>query len=233
VVRRFLTWLGTGRFGSVRLALVLAVPTLPIVTWAVANPVQTETYRGPAIAYDDALVMSVLGLVAAALAGGFVGGRLARHATISIFTAVAVAWFVGLASLSVTSSLLGIRYQGFTICIGACSSFISSRDAFSGVIAWGIAAGMTTSMVIPPVIGVLALIGSRSSARAGEIASAAVLAVAGHAFFLGMAFVVGGAPAVAAYVCLGIGVIVWAQIVVAAPVKPAVPVEPIAVPNSA
>jgi hypothetical protein len=178
----------------------------------------------------DALTTAVIAVVAAALAGGLIGGLLTRRPTLAMFAAVAVAWFVGVASLSVTTWLLGIKYEGTTVCIGICNSFVTSENPISGLIAWGVGFGMSLTTVVPLVIALLLVLGARRFTQMGDRGTAAAMVVVAHGVAQFMTFVGGGAPALFVYLCLGIGVIAWTGIVMPAAKDASAPAEPVAAP---
>lgn len=224
MVQRLLARLGAGRFGPVRLALVFGLASVPVVTLAVASPTHSADYVAKPVSLGDALTIAIAAVVAASLVGGLVGGRLTRRPTLAILAALAMAWFVGVASLSVTPWLLGIRYEGTTVCIGICNSFVSSANPVSGATTWAIGLGMSLSMVVPLVIALLLLVAARRATRLGDPSAAAVMLVIGHAVAQFMTFVGGGAPAVFVYVCLAVGVIAWTGIVMPGSAPSAAPV---------
>lgn len=218
MVKRWLGKLGAGPWGPIRLALVLAVPTLPIVTWAIASPTLAGSYAGTGIALADALPIAVGAVVAASLAGGFVGGRLARRQDLSVFAALAVAWFTGMLSLSVVPWLLGINYVGAVFCIDGCQALMTAANPMSGGIAWAAGVGTSTITIAPPLIAVALLNYSRRFERRGNRVAAASLIAAAQAVAQWVAFAGGGVPAIAVYLCLGVGVVIWATVIVPVPV---------------
>ncbi len=228
MVHRLLGRLGAGPIGPIRLALFLAIPTLPVITWAIANPYRPAEYVGGLIPLGDALKIAIGALAAAALAGGFVGGRLAGRQTLSVLAAIAVAWFVGIASLSVVPALMGIEYRGTALCIFGCTAIVDAANPASGAITWAMAAGMTTTSFVAPVIAAVLLIAANRTARGGERIGASILIVVAHGIAHGMVFVGGGLPAIAAYLCLGAGVIAWSTVVVRVPQPAPVAPEPAA-----
>jgi hypothetical protein len=231
-VRRVLDRLGAGSWGPVRLALVLGVPTLPVVTWALANPTLPESSAGTSIRLGDALQIAIIGVVAASLAGGFVGGRLAHRPTLSVFAALAVAWFIGMASLSVVPALLGIQFVGAVFCMDGCQPLVTGANPLSGAFAWAEGVAMSTITIAPPIIAGVLLVYSRRLARRGERVGASALIVAAQAAAQWIVFVGGGVPAIAVYVCLGAGVVIWANVIVPVPEQPSISIEAVPLPSA-
>lgn len=217
MVRGWLDRLGAGRWGSVRLALVLAVPTLPVVAWALANPKISDPFFNPTPPMRVVLPIAVAAVLAAAIAGGFVGGRLAHRPTLSVFAAMAVAWFAGMLSLSLVPALLGMNYVGAVFCIDGCQPLVTAEKPISGGIAFASGVGMSTVLIAPPLVAIALVAFSRRLARRGRLVAASVLVVAAQAAAQFMTFVGGGVPAVVVFLCLGAGIVAWSSVIVSAP----------------
>jgi uncharacterized membrane protein YecN with MAPEG domain len=209
----------------VRLALVFGLLSLPVVTWAVANPAQSSGYVPHRVALTDALEIAAVAVLAAALIGGFIGGRLVRHATWSMFVTVTASWFVGMTSLSLVPALLGIQYEGAGMCIDGCWATLTSATPLSGATTWAVGFGFSLSMVAPLLIALACLWLANRNARAGSLGTAAFLVVFAHGAGQFMTFVGGGLPAAAVYLCLGAGLVAWATLVIPKPVVASTPLD--------
>lgn len=233
-LRKWLVQAGAGPWGSVRLALALSIPALPIVIWAVGHPYLPEGWtESTKNEFGDSVVLGLAGVVAASVAGGMVGGRLVRRPTLAVAATVSVAWFTGVVSLSVVSWLLGMSYVGAVMCFDGCQPLLSSANPLSGAMAWG--AGLALSvMSLVPLLIVLALSSlSRRFSRRGRSTAAAWLAVAAAAVAQSWTFLGGGTGAIAAFACLAVGVVVWSTIIVPAADPQPVDAELLPAPASA
>lgn len=229
-VQQLLDRLGAGRWGSVRLALALGVVTIPVVMWAIANPTLQGEYVGESVALLGALLMSVIVVIAAAVAGGYVGGLLAHRPTLSVFAALAVAWFVGVASLPLAASVVGIQYLGAVMCFDGCQPLLTSTNPLSGAMALGAGVATSTMTIAPPLIAGALIAISRRFTKRGEVVKASALIVVALAAAQWIVFVGGGPAAIAVYTGLGIGIVIWASVIVRAPAQPSIPIEPVPAP---
>jgi hypothetical protein len=144
---------------------------------------------------------------------------------------MAVAWFIGMLSLSFVPALLGIEYVGAALCTDGCQPFVTDAEPLSGARAWATSVGASTAMIVPPVIALWLLTISRRLVRQGDVLRASVLVVLAQAAAQWFVFAGGGIQAIAAFACLGAGVVIWATVIVPVPVQPALPIEPVSAPS--
>jgi hypothetical protein len=200
-----------GSWGPLRLALLLALVSIPVATWALLSPAPSQSgIAGVAPGLADAVLIATIAVLGAALAGGVTGSFLAGRRIAAPFAALAVAWATGIGLLGLAPALLGISYTVGTFCLDACNPLVSSDKPLSGITTWfgGTLLGFIT--VIPALIGLLAIRLARRAAGRGSVLAPVAAALVGHTALNWLTLLGSGIPGMVVYAVLCLGVACWA-----------------------
>ena len=209
--------LAGGRWGPLRLALLLGLASLPIAVWALLNPAASRSGApGVAPTLPDAVLIATVAVVGAALAGGIAGIVLAGRRIAAPFAALAVAWATGISLLGLVPALLGISYTVGTFCIDGCNPLVSSDKPLSGITTWfgGTFLGFIT--IVPVVIGLISVRLGRRAGDRGSVLAPVLAAVVAHTALNWLTLFASGLPGIVVYVALCLGVICWAVLLAGA-----------------
>ena len=208
--RQALARLGSGTAGPVRLAVVLALVSTPIVGASFLLPPlfeSDESFTPPALVH--ALVVAGIATVGAALVAGAIGGAVVRqHPTAGAVLALAIAWPVAVSLISVAARVLGVPFETAYSCFDTCGPMIHDSDAASGAGAYLVSLVVSAVSVIPIVIAVIFVVVAYRLNKAGNTLIATGLVAFGYGALHYLAFLAGSQPIVA-YLCLGVGIALW------------------------
>jgi hypothetical protein len=218
-----------GRWGPLRLALLLSLAGLPVAIWALVSPAPAQSgLAGVAPGLADAVLIAAIAVLGAGLAGGIAGSFLAGRRIAAPFAALAVAWATGIGLLGLAPALLGISYTVGTFCLDACNPLVSSDKPLSGITTWfgGAVLGFVT--IVPVVIALVAVrLAKRAGAR-GSVLAPVLAALVAHTALNWLTLLGSGIPGIVVYVALCLGVASWA-LLLAREREPGTGSEPVAI----
>jgi MFS family permease len=112
------------RFAPTILALVLAIASLPLAILSMmAAPGPGSGPPEAHLGFDDALIGSIGAVIAGALVGGTLGGRLVRRRPLAgAFVALAAAWPAAIVGFALLPWYLGRTMSVGRVCIDGCST---------------------------------------------------------------------------------------------------------------
>lgn len=133
-----------------------------------------------------------------------IGERVARRRPVAgVIVATLVAWVVAIGAIPITSSLLGLPYDGAWVCIDACGAELRGSDPASGFAALAhvqlLALAGPLEVAAPLAVAAWALSRSRRRRAAAATGIAAVVALNAWSMWFAL-------PAAAA---LAVGAFVW------------------------
>jgi hypothetical protein len=198
-------FLERARAHPVALALVLSLISTPLVAVSLLDPPLAGVDWEP-MGLQAALLLAVLVVVPAGLAGGALGGRfLAGRPVLAVFLSLAVAWPVGISMLSIAAAALDVP-----LLIGSRVqwpySAITEAEPLSGGVQYvgSVVGGFI--FILPPILGLLSLGAARILARRGHVGRGIALVIAGYIALNWLSITFGG---LIPFICLSVGVVVW------------------------
>lgn len=234
-LREFVTPRISGRFGPLKLALVLAFLATPAVFVYIGFPDWRTYYKdaGRPPLPAEAFLMAVFAVGAAGVAGGAMGALVVRRRpVIGLAIAMTVAWPVAIASLPIVPTVLRIPWATSDVCLFTCSGEIRAGDLLSGAAAYAesleglVVMAMFTGIVAVPVILVLGYLAWQTHIR--PFGAAVVVGAYGWANFMS----VSAAPL--PFIALAVGVLIWAGLLAsphATPPSEPPPADPVSDPG--
>jgi hypothetical protein len=157
---------------------------------------------------SQAVVLAVVVIVPAAIAGGFVGGWIRRgFPLLGAFLALTVAWMTGIVLLPLTADLLDIPLRTAISCVMDCQANLRSDEPLGGAAAY--ARSIVNSVIFLPLTAVpIAFLVLAKRWDTGQSLIPVFFAVLTHAGLHAAALSSGGA--LIPYLCLAVGVMIWA-----------------------
>jgi hypothetical protein len=204
-----ITTLAVRHGGPVVTGVVLAVLSILPVAWSLqSGPVDWQAslmdWRPPG--WPGALLIAACASLAAAVAGGYVGGRVhAEHRVGGALVALAIAWPLGITVLPLAAATFGVHLRTGTMCIDGCTAYLSDAAPWSGPGAYA-QSFMGLIFVVPEVIAVVFLILARLALRRAHVILGIVFVVAAYGALHMYSVLSDGATA---FACLGVGVVAW------------------------
>jgi hypothetical protein len=191
-------------------ALPFGLISIPLVATSLVQALpewQQNIVDAPSLGWLAALVLAAGSVIPASIIGGGLGGQFVRSRPVAgAIVAIAVAWPVGIAMLSITASLAGISLETAILCIDTCTPQITNLQPGSGLAAYATALVVGQVFIVPPVAGVVLLLLARWTAKRHRLLSSLVLSIAAYGAVHLMSVTYGGL----AFPCLAIGITVWA-----------------------
>jgi hypothetical protein len=200
-----------GSAGPTVVALALALVSLPLTVMAILGSPQPNSLDGP-----TALNAGLGAVIAGALAGGYVGGRIRRrHELTGAVIALVIGWAAAIVAFPIIPGLLGQTFQLGQFCLDSCNPLLDTSLDSPLAIVFKIAGQYGTSVVIGTVFGgivavpalLLAIFFGRRSGITGRRVCA--LVAAGAVGIVNM-FSIQTFPA--AFAILFAGVVLWSMI---------------------
>jgi hypothetical protein len=205
--------LGEGPAGPIKLAVALAIVSIPLVGLSFLLPPLFEADPGfspPEIL--PAFVIAGLATVGAAIAGGGVGGLVVRtRPTIGALLALAIAWPLAVSLVSIAATLLKVPFETAYSCFDTCGPTVHSRDAASGAGMYLISTVISILTIVPPIIAAICLFGAYKLNQGGSPFVATIVLAIGYGALDYLAFLAGAQP-ILAYLCLAAGVALWTRV---------------------
>lgn len=205
-----ITTLAVRHGGPVVTAVVFAVLSILPVAWSLqsgpASPGQASLADWSPPGRPGALLLATCASLVAAVAGGYVGGRVRVPQPVAgALMALVMAWPIGITVLPLAAATFGVHLRTGIGCIDGCTAYLSDAAPWSGPGAYaqsftGLALGM------PEVVAVVFLFLARLALRRARVILGIAFVVAAYGA-LHMSSVLGGGAT--AFACLGVGVVAW------------------------
>jgi hypothetical protein len=189
-------------------AVVFAVLSILPVAWSLqsvpAHQASLADWSPPG--WPGALLLATCAGLVAAVAGGYVGGRVRVPQPVAgALMALVMAWPIGITVLPLAAATFGVHLRAGIWCIDGCTAYLSDAAPWSGPGAYaqsftGLALGM------PEVGAVVFLFLARLALRRARVILGIAFVVAAYGA-LHMDSVLGDGAT--AFACLGVGVVAW------------------------
>ena len=195
--------------GPVVTAVVFAVLSIVPVAWSLQiGPddwmAQQARWRPPG--FPGALGLAACASLAAAIAGGYLGGRVrATHRVVGALVALAIAWPVGITVLPLAAATLRVPLVAGIGCLDSCDAMLHDSDPWGGLGAY-LYSYMWLITVVPEGVALVLLFLARLAARRARVALGAALVVAAFGALNALS---AGQDGLTAFACLGFGVVAW------------------------
>lgn len=203
-----ITTLAVRHGGPVVTAVVFAVLSILPVAWSLqsvpAHQASLADWSPPG--WPGALLLATCAGLVAAVAGGYVGGRVRVPQPVAgALMALVMAWPIGITVLPLAAATFGVHLRAGIWCIDGCTAYLSDAAPWSGPGAYaqsftGLALGM------PEVVAVVFLFLARLALRRARVILGIAFVVAAYGA-LHMDSVLGDGAT--AFACLGVGVVAW------------------------
>ena len=203
-----ITTLAVRHGGPVVTAVVFAVLSILPVAWSLesvpAHQASLADWSPPG--WPGALLLATCAGLVAAVAGGYVGGRVRVPQPVAgALMALVMAWPIGITVLPLAAATFGVHLRAGIWCIDGCTAYLSDAAPWSGPGAYaqsftGLALGM------PEVGAVVFLFLARLALRRARVILGIAFVVAAYGA-LHMDSVLGDGAT--AFACLGVGVVAW------------------------
>ena len=203
-----ITTLAVRHGGPVVTAVVFAVLSILPVAWSLqsvpAHEASLADWSPPG--WPGALLLATCASLVAAVAGGYVGGRVRVPQPVAgALMALVMAWPIGITVLPLAAATFGVHLRTGIGCIDGCTAYLSDAAPWSGPGAY--AQSFTgLILVVPEVVAVVFLFLARLALRRARVILGIAFVVAAYGA-LHMDSVLGDGAT--AFACLGVGVVAW------------------------
>ena len=205
--------LAEGRSGPSKLAVALAIASIPLVGLSFLLPPLFEVdeqFTPPQVLH--AFVIAAVATLGAAIAGGGIGGLVVRtRPTLGALLALAIAWPLAVALVSVIPALLKLPFETAYSCFDTCGPTVHSRDPASGAGIYLVSTVISLLTIVPGLIAAICLFGAYKLNQGGSPFVATIVLAIGYGALDYLAFLAGAQPIVA-YLCLAAGVALWTRV---------------------
>ena len=204
-----ITTLAVRHGGPVVTAVVFAVLSILPVAWSLqSGPAEAQAsladWSPPG--WPGALLLATCASLVAAVAGGYVGGRVRVPQPVAgALMALVMAWPIGITVLPLAAATFGVHLRTGIGCIYGCTGYLSDAAPWSGPGAYA-QSFMGLVLVMPEVVAVVFLFLARLALRRARVILGIAFVVAAYGA-LHMYSVLGGGAT--AFACLGVGVVAW------------------------
>jgi hypothetical protein len=196
--------------GPVPVAIVLGVLSVPPVALSlVIEPWMASEVGWQSMGFPTAVLVTVAAVIPAAVAGGLLGGLVARHRqTTGALVALAISWPTGILMLPLAASWLGATLRMGNTCLDTCMAALSDQVPWGGGSAYVEGLLVGGIFTVPPLVGLLFALISYAAVRRHRPTLAVALIVLSYGSLHVISIAYGGWVA---YACLGLGAIAWSS----------------------
>lgn len=195
--------------GPVLTAVVFAALSIFPVAWALQSgpadwQAELADWRPPG--WPGALALAGCASLAAAVAGGYLGGRVRiAHRVGGALMALAIAWPIGIAVLPAAAATFGVPLRTGVVCIDSCHAYLSDDNPWGGPGAYA-QSFMGLILIVPEGVALVLMFVAGLAGRIGRVVLGTTFVASAYGALHLYTVLSGGATA---FACLGFGVVGW------------------------